>query len=76
MNPNPLAEMVTLLNLAPQVFVAVDAALQQRSVKSITELRAEVLRWRDECRPEIGDSECERLVRWLNRNFYNLRPDW
>jgi hypothetical protein len=67
--------MLTLLALAPQAFVAVDAALQHSPVKSVAQLRAEVVRWRDECRPELDDSECERLARWLNRNFYNLRQD-
>jgi hypothetical protein len=68
MNPN----LFSLLALAQQAFVEVDAGLQQEPVKSVTKLRAEVLRWRDERRPEVDDSECERLVRWFNRSIYHL----
>lgn len=61
-----------MLSVAPQAFVAVDAALGQHSVKSITRLREEVRRWRDDSGQPYTDDECEHLVGWLNRNFYRL----
>jgi len=61
-----------MLSVAPQAFVAVDAALGTHSVKSVSGLRDEVRRWRDESGYRCSDDECEQLVRWLNRNFYNL----
>ena len=61
-----------MLSVAPQAFVAVDAALGTHTVKSLGALRAEVRRWRDESGQAYSDDECEQLVRWLNRNFYNL----
>ena len=64
--------VLSLLSVAPQAFVAVDASLGQRPVKSLDGLREEVRRWRDEYQPQIDDEDCERLVAWLNRNFYRL----
>jgi hypothetical protein len=61
-----------MLSVAPQAFVAVDAALGRQPVKSVSSLRDEVLRWRDESGQRYSDDECEHLVRWLNRNFYKL----
>jgi hypothetical protein len=61
-----------LLSVAPYAFAAVDAALEHHPVKSIDALRKEVLRWRDEHHSRFSDADCERLVGWLNRNFYRL----
>jgi hypothetical protein len=61
-----------LLSVAPHAFVAVDAALGQRPEKSLAVLREEVMRWRDDHHSELTDAHCERIVGWLNRNFYQL----
>jgi hypothetical protein len=65
-------ELTKLLTVAPLAFASVDAAFGGQPRKSIGTLREEVLRWRDQHAPEYSDAECEYLVRWLNRNFYNL----
>ena len=65
--------VLSILSVAPQAFVAVDACLGQHPVKSLAGLREEVRNWRDEYQPQISDDDCERLVRWLNRNFYQLQ---
>jgi hypothetical protein len=64
--------MFSMMSVAPQAFVAVDAALGRHTVKSVNSLREEVRRWRDESGQPYSDDQCEHLVRWLNRNFYNL----
>ncbi len=64
--------VLSLLTVAPQAFVAVDANLGQHPVKSMHALRKEVAAWRDEYQPGFSDDDCERLVGWLNRNFYRL----
>jgi len=64
--------VLSLLSVAPQAFVAVDASLETHPMKSLAGLRREVLAWRDEYQPQISDHDCERLVAWLNRNFYRL----
>jgi hypothetical protein len=64
--------VLSVLSVAPQAFVAVDAALEQHPVKSLDALRKEVKRWRDEYQASMSDADCERLVGWLNRNFYRL----
>lgn len=67
-----MRSVLSILSVAPQAFVAVDAALDTHPVKSLEALRKEVKRWRDECQPHMGEADCERLVGWLNRNFYRL----
>ncbi len=64
--------VLSLLTVAPQAFVAVDASLGQHPIKSLGALRKEVSAWRDEYQPDFSDEDCERLVVWLNRNFYRL----
>ncbi len=64
--------VLSLLSVAPQAFVAVDASLGQHSIRSLDTLRKEVSAWRDEYQPDFSDEDCERLVVWLNRNFYRL----
>jgi hypothetical protein len=64
--------VLSILSVAPQAFVAVDAALSQHPIKSLKALRKEVSRWRDEHQSQMSDADCERLVGWLNRNFYRL----
>ena len=64
--------VLSLLSVAPQAFVAVDASFVHHPVKSLKALREEVLRWRDEYQPQLGDGDCDRLTEWLNRNFYRL----
>ena len=64
--------VLSLLSFAPQAFVAVDASLERHPVKSIDALRKEVRAWRDEYQPDLSEADCERLVGWLNRNFYRL----
>ncbi|MGQ0651084.1 MAG: hypothetical protein ACT4P4_02265 [Betaproteobacteria bacterium] len=65
-------DLTNLLALAPLAFASVDAALGGQPVRTVATLREEVLRWRDQYAPEYSDTECEYLVRWLNRNFYKL----
>jgi len=65
--------VLSLLSVAPQAFGAVDAALDTHPVKSLKALRNEVKRWRDECQAQMSEADCERLVAWLNRNFYRLQ---
>ena len=72
MSTGSFMNVLSLLSVAPQAFVAVDAGLGQHPVKSVAGLREEVRRWRDEYQPQISDADCERLVSWLNRNFYRL----
>ena len=67
-----MRSVLSILSVAPQAFVAVDAALDTHPVKSLKALRNEVRRWRDECQAHLSDADCERLVVWLNRNFYRL----
>lgn len=64
--------VLSILSMAPQAFVAVDAALEHHPVKSLDALRGEVKRWRDEYQAHLSDADCERMVGWLNRNFYRL----
>jgi len=64
--------VLSILSVAPQAFVAVDAALEAHPVKSLKALRKEVMRWRDEYQSHMTDADCERLAGWLNRNFYRL----
>jgi len=68
-----MMSVLSILSVAPQAFVAVDAALDTHPVRSLGALRKEVKRWRDECQPQMSDADCERLVGWLNRNFYRLQ---
>ena len=72
MNSGSFASVLSLLSVAPQAFVAVDACLEQHPVKSLAALRTEVLAWREQYQPQFSDADCERLVGWLNRNFYRL----
>ena len=72
MSTGSFFNVLSLLSVAPQAFVAVDASLGHHPVKSLAGLREEVRRWRDEYQPQISDADCERLVAWLNRNFYRL----
>lgn len=72
MSTGSFANVLSLLSIAPQAFVAVDASLGQHPVKSLAGLREEVRRWRDEYQPGISDTDCDRLATWLNRNFYRL----
>src|SRR4051812_10773588 len=72
MSTGPFFNVFSLLSVAPQAFVAVDASLGQHPVKSLAGLRQEVLNWRDQSQPDFSDADCERLVTWLNRNFYRL----
>ena len=72
MHTGSFASVFQLLSVAPQAFVAVDACLEQHPVKSLAALRQEVLAWRAQYQPQFSDADCERLVRWLNRNFYQL----
>ena len=67
-----MQNVLSLLSVAPQAFVAVDASLGTHPVKSLAGLRREVRLWRDEHEPKVSDADCERLVVWLNRNFYRL----
>ena len=64
--------VLSLLSVAPQAFVAVDAAFDHQPVKTLDALRKEVLAWRDEYQPSLSEADCDRLVGWLNRNFYRL----
>ena len=64
--------VLSILSVAPQAFVAVDAALEHHPVKSLQALRKEVMRWRDEYQSHMSDADCDRLADWLNRNFYRL----
>ena len=64
--------VLSLLSVAPQAFVAVDASLDRHTVKSLDALRKEVRAWRDEYQPTLSEADCERLAGWLNRNFYRL----
>jgi hypothetical protein len=64
--------VLSLLSVAPQAFVAVDASFEHHRVKSLDALRNEVRAWRDEYQPDLSEGDCERLVGWLNRNFYRL----
>jgi hypothetical protein len=64
--------VLSILSVAPQAFVAVDAALEHHPVKSLQALRKEVMSWRDEYHSHMSDADCERLAGWLNRNFYRL----
>ncbi len=64
--------VLSLLSIAPQAFVAVDANLSGHSIKSMQALRKEVVAWRDEYQPNLNDDDCDRLAGWLNRNFYRL----
>ncbi len=64
--------VLSLLSVAPQAFVAVDASFEQHTVKSLDALRKEVVAWRNEYQPDFSDEDCDRLVRYLNRNFYRL----
>ena len=70
--PSRFTGILSILQLAPQAFVAVDAALDQHAVRSLDALRKEVKQWRDEYQSHMSDADCERLVGWLNRNFYRL----
>ncbi|MGE5639759.1 MAG: hypothetical protein ACM30H_06650 [Clostridia bacterium] len=72
MSSGSFFSVLSILSVAPQAFVAVDASLGHHPVKSLAGLREEVGRWRDEYQPQMSDSDCERLARWLNRNFYRL----
>ena len=65
-------DIFTLLSVAPHAFVAVDAALGRHPRKTVDLLREEVRRWRNESAAEFTDADCERLVGYLNRNFYRL----
>jgi hypothetical protein len=65
-------DVITMLSVAPHAFVAVDAALGQHPKKTVDVLRAEVIRWRDETAAGFSDADCERLARYLNRNFFRL----
>ena len=71
-NSGSFLGVLSILSVAPQAFVAVDAALVHHPVKSLDALREEVMRWRDEYHASMSDSDCERLAGWLNRNFYRL----
>jgi len=71
-NTGSFPGVLAILSVAPQAFVAVDAALSQHAIKSLKALRKEVLSWRDEYQAQMSDADCERLVSWLNRNFYRL----
>ena len=64
--------VLSLLSVAPQAFVAVDASFEHHPVKSLEALRKEVLAWRDEYQPQLSAADCDRLVDYLNRNFYRL----
>ncbi len=72
MSTGSFFNVLSLLSVAPQAFVAVDASLGQHPVKSMDALRKEVSAWRDEYQPYLSDDDCERLAGWLNRNFYRL----
>lgn len=72
MSSRSFTGVLSILSLATQAFVAVDAALDHHPVKSLDALRKEVKRWRDEYQSAMSDADCERLVGWLNRNFYRL----
>jgi hypothetical protein len=71
-NTGSFLGVLSILSVAPQAFVAVDAALSQHPIKSLKALRKEVMSWRDEYQSQMSDTDCERLVSWLNRNFYRL----
>ncbi len=64
--------VLSLLSIAPQAFVAGDAPVDQHPLKSMQALRKEVAAWRNQYQPDLNDDDCERLVGWLNRNFYRL----
>jgi hypothetical protein len=68
-----MTHFARMLALMPEVFAAVDAALDHAPARSLDSLRSHVRLWRDERYPHLTDLECERLVRCLNRNFYALK---
>ena len=67
-----MTNFAKLLDLLPEAFAAVDAALGHAPADSLHSLRKSVLQWRDERHPHLTDLDCERLARCLNRNFYAL----
>ena len=53
--------VLSILSVAPQAFVAVDAALEAHPVKSLNALRKEVMRWCDEYQSHMTDADWEGI---------------